>query len=82
MAYFRLLTGSYWDGEVGYEGSTLPICVIEINVSGVPAEPPDWLDNSTINGVLICYDTGHKVSFNAVEGLLRRFFTELKPPGH
>ncbi|KAG6879284.1 hypothetical protein C0992_003888 [Termitomyces sp. T32_za158] len=79
-AWERTQSGnSYWDGEVNYEGSTIPIRAIEMNVSSVTVEPPDWLDNSTINGVLICYDTSHKISFNAVEGLLR-YFHDLKLP--
>ncbi|KAG6885276.1 hypothetical protein C0993_003707 [Termitomyces sp. T159_Od127] len=70
---------SYWDGEVAYEGSTLPIRAIEINVSGVPIDPQDWLEDPMVNGVLICYDTSQKVSFSTVEGLLR-YYHDLKLP--
>ncbi|KNZ79563.1 Ras guanine nucleotide exchange factor P [Termitomyces sp. J132] len=70
---------SYWDGELSHEGSTHPLRVVEIDVPSVLVEPLDWLDNSTINGVLICYDTSYKVSFNPVEELLR-YYKDLKLP--
>ncbi|KAG5351213.1 hypothetical protein C0989_007398 [Termitomyces sp. Mn162] len=72
--------GSYWDGELSHEGSTHPLRVVEIDVPSVLVEPLDWLDNSTINGVLICYDTSYKVSFNPVEELLRKFLTQSTHP--